>query len=299
MFRKDFGSDLYLVKTTTWSGNADSVYEWCAAFTFAIHETAGIGPGYDHRAVPGRTPLVRTRDNGGFYSLGWERLLKMDVQTRPFLVHLETWNEFHEGTDICESQECGTQYMELTNKYAKMFHGREQIQKISVVPKYPEPFATPDMEFGIIAMNYGEPWDGPTKVIEIEDNGVKTNVWTTLPPTIGDPNLRFFYFDVDPTTFMIEPALDAVELTVVYRLGPHAPADSFAVQYDSYHPDLKGLDQYFRSIKPVKVEHKEGWNIAVFRLPEPRFSNRTHCVDFRLSAEKDEIMVKKISLRAL
>ena len=299
MFRKDFDSDLYIVKAAEWPGDADSVYQWGAALNFIILDTAAIGPGYDHSAVPGRTPLVRSRDNGDFYTLGWERLLKMNVETRPFLVHLETWNEFHEGTDICESKEYGTRYLELTKNFAGKFHAKERIQTISVGPKYPEPSGTPDAELGITAVNFVAPGDGPTKVIEIDDDGVKTKVWTTVPKTnnVGNPHERFFYFDVD-SLFLIEQ-VDAVELTVVYRLGPNAVADSFAVHYDSYFPGLMGLDQAFRGTRPANVEQKDGWNIAVFLLPEPRFENRSNNADFRLVVGGDEIIVKKIALRKL
>jgi len=298
MFRKDFGTDLYIVKTAEWPGDADSVYQWGAALNFIILDAAAIGPGYDHSAVPGRMPLVRTRDNGDFYTLGWERLLKMDTKTRPFLVHLETWNEFHEGTDICESKEYGTQYLELTKKFATMFHAKERIRAISIVPKYPEPSATPNAELGVAAVNFAPPGDGPITVIETDDNGVKTKVWSTVPKgNVGNPRERFFYFDVD-STFLIEQA-DSVELTVVYRLGPNADPDSFAVHYDSYHPSLKGLEQAFRGTKPQSVEQKDGWSIAVFRLPEPRFENRANGSDFRLAAVGDEILVKTISLRKL
>ena len=34
---------------------------------------------------------------------------------------VETWNEFHEGTDVAESQEYGRQYIEMTREYAERF----------------------------------------------------------------------------------------------------------------------------------------------------------------------------------
>jgi len=105
MFRNDFGCDLYLVKMRDWPGEADSVYQWGGAIAPQIHDTAAIGPGYDHSAVPGRTPLVRNRDGGRFYECAWVRLLAMDPARRPWLLHLETWNELHEGTEICETAE--------------------------------------------------------------------------------------------------------------------------------------------------------------------------------------------------
>ncbi|MCL2116843.1 MAG: hypothetical protein FWH27_00295 [Planctomycetaceae bacterium] len=96
--------------------------------------------------------------------------------------------------------------------------------------------------------------------------------------------------------FLIEQAA-AVELTVVFRLGPNADPDSFAVHYDSYHPTLKGLDQAFRGMKPRSVEQKDGWNTAVFHLPEPRFENRANGSDFRLFVHGGDIIVKSVSLR--
>jgi len=158
------------------------------------------------------------------------------------------------------------------------------------------PSAKPEEELGITAGNFAPPGDGPIKVIEVEDNGSKTKVWSTVPKgNIGNPNERFFYFDVDP--MFLYDQVDAVELTVIYRLGPNADANSFGVNYDSYCPALKGLDQAFRGTKPQRVEQKDGWNVAVFQLPEPRFENRSNGFDFRLVATGDEIIVKCISLR--
>src|SRR5262249_37377839 len=37
------------------------------------------------------------------------------------LVHIETWNEYHEGTDIAASREYGRQYIELNRKFVDMF----------------------------------------------------------------------------------------------------------------------------------------------------------------------------------
>jgi hypothetical protein len=126
MFRRDFGSDLYLVKMIDWPGKADSRYCWGAALKPQFFATAGIGPGYDHSAVvPPRQPLVRSRENGDFYRSAWEQLLKMPPAKRPWLVHLETWNEFHEGTDLAESKEYGRQYIELTRRYADRFHAKK------------------------------------------------------------------------------------------------------------------------------------------------------------------------------
>ena len=64
-----------------WPGEADSVYLWGGALAPKILDTAAVGPGYDHSAVPGRTPLVRNREEGKFYSYAWDCCC--DVIPRP------------------------------------------------------------------------------------------------------------------------------------------------------------------------------------------------------------------------
>jgi DUF1680 family protein len=127
-FKKQFGVDLYLVKMAGWPGKADAEYMWGGAIEPQWRSVAAFGPGYDHAAVPDRKPLVRDREGGAFYQRAWERLLQRAAGKRPWLVHLETWNEFHEGTEICETKEYGRQYIELTRRFADMFHAREQLQ---------------------------------------------------------------------------------------------------------------------------------------------------------------------------
>ncbi|NQT50721.1 DUF5010 domain-containing protein, partial [bacterium] len=51
-FRETFGCGLFLVKKPEWPGRADSVYQWGGALMPRLLETAAVGPGYDHSAVP-------------------------------------------------------------------------------------------------------------------------------------------------------------------------------------------------------------------------------------------------------
>ena len=74
---------------------------------------AEIGPGYDHSAVPGRAPLVVPREDGSHYERAWQKVIRAGAK----VVLLETWNEWHEGTDIADSREYGRLYIELTRQY--------------------------------------------------------------------------------------------------------------------------------------------------------------------------------------
>ena len=158
MFEGSFGTDLYIVKMQNWPGEADSSYQWGGAITPQLLDTAAIGPGYDHSAVPGRAPLVRKRKGGDFYRFAWEKLLSMPPQNRAWLLHIETWNELHEGTEICHTSEYGRKYIELTRRYAEMFHdGRRIARPFRPLSARDKIWATPGESVGLDVV---DPTDG-------------------------------------------------------------------------------------------------------------------------------------------
>lgn len=79
-----------------------------------------FGPGYDDRIIPSRlsngTP-IRSRDNGLFYSYGWQYALR----TKRNLVMIESWNELHEGTQINDSYQLGRKYINMNKDYSEKF----------------------------------------------------------------------------------------------------------------------------------------------------------------------------------
>jgi Domain of unknown function (DUF4214)/Domain of unknown function (DUF5010) len=101
-------------------GQADSEFYWSGALAPTFRAVASLGPGYDQSAIRDRPPLVVPRDDGRHYQAAWEELLAM--QPRPWFVHLETWNEYFEGSDIAESREFGRTYIDLTRAFADRFH---------------------------------------------------------------------------------------------------------------------------------------------------------------------------------
>ena len=91
-----------------------------------------------------RRPLVVDRENGAFYERQWKRLLSYSLKRRANVVLVETWNELHEGTEVCETTEFGRQYIELTAKYAKLFRDKYVIPKTG-------PFFKPSKSSGMPA----------------------------------------------------------------------------------------------------------------------------------------------------
>ena len=44
------------------------------------------------------------------------------------MVHVETWNEWHEGTDVAHSREYGRSYIVLTRLYADMWRAKTNLR---------------------------------------------------------------------------------------------------------------------------------------------------------------------------
>jgi hypothetical protein len=113
-FQIDFGTTPYVVREMSWQGvDTDGVYPWGVALNGAAAsgQVASLGPGYDESAVWNRPdPQIRDRECGQFYQDSWEEIINSGAT----LVAVETWNEWHEGTDIAPSREYDTIYVNLT-----------------------------------------------------------------------------------------------------------------------------------------------------------------------------------------
>ncbi|MGM0490852.1 MAG: DUF5010 domain-containing protein [Planctomycetota bacterium] len=286
MFRSDFGTDLYLVKMQGWPGEADSVYMWGGALKPRYLDVAAIGPGYDHSAVPGRDPLVRERENGLFYMKAWERLLAEPPATRPWMVHVETWNEWHEGTDVCESREYGRKYIELTRKYADLFHARRQVDPEHVPPAPKQVKGSPGHERGIQISPHPE-GDGPVAERKVAGR----NAWSTLPND-HSPSHRYLYFDVDDRFLGLGDK--SVKVTICYLdSGP----GHFTFQYDSADPRVSGVSQRFREGHVQPIRDSGTWKEVSFVVPHALFAGRANGDDFRLACADAELMIHSITMQ--
>ncbi|MCL4203535.1 MAG: DUF5010 domain-containing protein [Pirellulaceae bacterium] len=286
MFRRDFGTDLYLVKMDGWPGEADSRYQWGGALRPQLLETAGIGPGYDHSAVPGRTPLVRSRDDGRFYEFSWHRLLSRDPATRPWLVHVETWNEFHEGTEICETIEYGRQYIDATRKFADQFRNRAHLRSADLQPARKLVEATPEETDGLTVLRKPE-GDGPIAQRTIAGRPA----WTTVPNR-HSPIARYMYFEVDDYFFF--DGDESFEVTVEYL---DEGAREFMIEYDSSDPRLSGLAQQFRAGPPQPIGGSGQWKVVTMKIQHARFAGRSNDADFRLNVQQGDLAVSKVTVR--
>ena len=289
-FSRQFGGqDLHIVREVSWSVHTENVYAWGAALNGpSFHGVLCLGPGYDDRAVPGRTTPVKPREGGEYYRRSWEQVLAFAALKDRCTVAVETWNEYHEGTDIAESREYGRTYIDMTARYAELFKAREM----------PEQFeGRRYIESDTASTNFtGEPaaiefvdgiGDGPAE--KLTRDGV-----TCLKPAKSSFDYNCLYFTVNQF-YKTAQDLDRCMLEVTYYDG--APGTEFRLEYDS-QTDVPPHNGAYRSTESVALQGSGAWKEAEFRLSDARFAGRQNGgADFRLWVNNPDLLVRSITLR--
>ncbi len=280
-FPKEFGGRRpWIVREISWRVQADDTVAWGGALGLKNPGVASLGPGYDHSAVPGRTPLVVDRQGGRFYEQNWLRFLRRPSS----FVMLETWNEFHEGTDIAESREYGRQYLELTRKYVDLFKAGWQ-------PSWPTGRYTSaravDVTLGATNTQSG------LRQIENED-GVTEAAPGPPPSRIarGNQQGRYVYFAIDDT-FKWANTMDAT-VEVEYR---DLSAGSLGLEYDGSDASAPFQGAYTRSPTTIPLRGDGEWKSARFTLPAARLlHSQNREADFRLVVGTAEVAVRRVTV---
>lgn len=286
-FEKRFaGEGIFLVSDTSWGEiGQDRTTSWGAALRGPqlFPGVAQIGPGFNDSPVPGRRTPIREREEGNFYRYSWRAALAHD----PELVLLETWNEMHEGTEICETLETETQYLDLTTEWIqKLKLGQEPGPEISL--RWPGPRARPDLTWGreaagkfSVSVDYAsktpyaglreQPWaDGPLEQID--------GAMRSPAPESGDH--RFLYFQVSDHWTLATPREPAQNLLLEINTAAPAPIE---VQYDSHDQSATLAGAYTSAARITPSAGGPPAKTQIFRLSSVYLANRQNgASDFRL-----------------
>ncbi|MHA1847429.1 MAG: hypothetical protein ACTSXU_07280 [Promethearchaeota archaeon] len=119
-----YGHGLIFIGGDEWSSaGLDGVCSWSGSFAPIFPAKNGIpvgavGPGYYNLgAIYAQKPIYKAR-NVDEYKINWQKLMNENAAW----IHVETWNEFHEGTNICFTQEEGSKWINATREMATIFH---------------------------------------------------------------------------------------------------------------------------------------------------------------------------------
>ena len=288
-FKKDFGTDIFLVKQPGWLGEADATYSWGGAVNGPLiyRRTVSLGPGYDHSAVPGRAELIVDRRDGQTYIERWVKVLQLNPKYRPWMVHVETWNEWHEGTDIADSREYGRSYIVLTRLFSDMWRTKTRLilpgQYYDVNSVVWEPGQPKGLQ---LRPSSG---DGFWKAKNF--GNIKAVVSASSPES---DRSRYLYFNVEDAF-----AYELYDRTVCVMVTYHdAGCKSFNLEYDNTDPKIGPREGAFRPAGNISVGSSEKWKTASFKLSQCRFMNRCNGTDFRIAilGPDFELAISKVKL---
>ncbi len=249
-FNLRYGETPYIVREISWQGvQTDGVYAWGAAVngpTF-FGDLASIGPGYDDRPVRPNDPTYRDRECGEFYRDSWEQV----IDSPATLLTVETWNEFHEATDVAPSREYGRQYLELTTL---------GIQSWKQADLSARPYAWLDLgrypyAQGLrVAINQ---YDGAWKTTYLAGRQAAYPDHTSTPAPSNH-----IYLDLDNAFIFNTPS--HVWVTVEYFDGG---SDGWMLEYDS-------ASDPFKEAPWVNLQNTGEWKRITFDLADALFGNR-------------------------
>ena len=243
---------------------------------------ASLGPGYDHSAVPGRAPLIVDRRGGAFYEEQWLKFLRRPTS----FVMVETWNEWHEGTDVAESKEYGRQYIDLTRKYSALF-------KQGWRPPWPKGSYS-DAKSVAISLDFTNHEAGLRQILN--DDGL------TAPARFGGRpghlihssagNGHYVYFAVDDS-FKTSNESEFRMKVEYFDLAPGA----LMVEFDGSDENAPFSGAYTRSPEVIKLAGSQQWHTQQFTIKSARFTNaQNRGADLRLVVEAPEFAVARVDL---
>jgi hypothetical protein len=280
-YARDFGGRVpFVVREISWQVQTENVYAWGGALGLKNPGVGSLGPGYDHSAVPGREPLIVPREAGAFFERQWTKFLR-----RPSpLVMIETWNEYHEGTDVAASKEYGRQYIDLNRKYVELF-------RLGVRPPRPRgPYSdfrsvsamlqSTNLETGLDQLDQA---DGVTAPAEIGGSSCRTAV----PTAHGG---RYVYFRIDDSFKWADTMLVDVEIEYWDSAG-----GSFRIEFDGSDTNAPFQGAYTATKQSVRLQGSLTWKTATFRLTGAHFNNSQNGgADFRIAVSADAFYVRAV-----
>jgi hypothetical protein len=298
-FEQDFSVRPYLVFTTDWNCGVNSgpgqdpcgaTYIWGGAISPAFTSSvAAVGPGYDDRGLPERSsPVHVDRRDGTIYRNGLVRAIRCGA---PWLV-IETWNEYHEGTDIAESVQYGRLYLDITREYAQYFKKGRLPQGISIETDFSK---SSYVEIRLGSVNQE---NGLTLGPSLEDGQHQAVTADGIPArqTVAmnaDAQAAYLYFHIDDGFYFDNTS--NITISVEYLDEGFEP---IFLDYDTA-PCLSewNASSMYKRIPLVYRSNSHSWRNARITISDARFGNhQNYNADFRLATGHTPLTVRYVKI---
>lgn len=287
-FEEDFGVRPYFVVDSSWIwGNVPVKYDaasiWIAAGSGSTEKITTISPGVDDRWVleyPSHSYVDRR--NGDVYKNAW---VKAALCGTPW-VAIESWNEYHEATDISETVQYGRYYLDLSHEYSQAFKQGELTQD-DLISDYKASNEV-NLLLGETNESYGltlHVLDGDGENIAVTRAGesARTNV-------NGAP---YLYFEVDDGFYFNTP--QEIEITIRYF---DEGAGTIYLDYDSAPCASNWLaETMYRSV-PIASQTNSGiWKTATITLADATFAGHQNGFsDFRIAGYETPLIIGQVKI---
>ncbi len=281
-FAEDFGGRVpFVIREISWNVATEQVYAWGGALGLKNPGVGSLGPGYDHSAVPGREPLVVPREDGAFFERNWLAFLRRPSR----MVMLETWNEYHEGTDIAASKEYGRKYIDLCRKYVDLFKSGYQ------PPRLVGPYT--DARLVEIRLGATNELSGLTQ-FEWADGATRAETLDGTPCRVTAPAEHaghYMYFKVDDSFKWT----DSMEVVVAVENHDDLRG-TMLIEFDGSDTTAPFQGAYSPST-PVALNGSGRWRTSWFRLHGARFLNgQNGGADFRINAGAAGVAIRRVQV---
>jgi hypothetical protein len=295
LFLNDFGSPPYFVVGTDFVlmkpdqpfEGFDALASWNSMNSHSFTaQFAAVSPGMDERWILSREQDVSIdRENGDYYRRGWAQAM---ICNTPWLV-IETWNEYHEATEIAETIQYGRQYLDMTHRFSQYFKSGQMSPELSLASPFSESSSIQiildekNQEQGI-SMNKSE-GDGQHEVAS--QSGLTGRIMN-----FGESTGGYLYFRVDDGFYFNQP--QPIEIQVEYFDEGFEPV---FLEYDAApcasNWNAEGM---YKQVLLAYRQNTKTWKTATLVLTDAYFTGHQNgSADFRLASfNRQPTLVRQI-----
>ena len=211
-------------------------------------------------------------------------MLRRPLKLRPSIAVIETWNEWHEGTDIAPSKESGRMYVDLTREYADHWHRGSVVRPRGPKDGRREVSIVLGESNQAAGLTQREEPDGKTRVVTV----LKKSARGTAKTRHGG---RYIYFDVDDSFFWADDRPVTIEITFLDE-----GTTPIGLDYDS--TDKAALHSgAFKAASAIPRTGAGTWKTARVRIDDAAFTGRANHNDFRLVDADGTLLVHRVVVR--